>query len=169
MWKTSKFFNDKFIVKGSWNFDNALNFPHCKYLGADTETKLYYNGKLLSEDRAYRLCKKYSQKWVKSHFEVRAYAFMLSDGENFALFTNARDFLVCCAMMNVEVVFWYNARFDFAIFDYYFLTNGWTDVTERLSGQTRYGKLPHATYQSLNGPFLYTFQLQHQHLQGLRE
>ena len=159
MWQTSKFFNDKFIVKGSWNLSNALNFPHCKYLGADTETKLYYNDKLLSEDRAYRLCKKYSQKWVKSHFEVRAYAFMLSDGENFALFTNARDFLVCCAMMNVEVVFWYNARFDFAIFDYYFLTNGWTDVTERLAGQSRYGKLPHATYQSLNGEFGQRYQL----------
>lgn len=159
MWQTSKFFKDKFIVRGSWNFDNALNFPHCTYLGADTETKLYYRDTLLSEEHAYRLFKKHKQNWIKSNFEVRAYAFMLSDGDNFALFTNAEDFLKCCAMMNVKVVFWYNARFDFAIFDYYFLTNGWTDVTERLSGQSRYGKLPHATYQSLNGEFGQRYQL----------
>jgi hypothetical protein len=159
MWQTSKFFDDKFIVKGSWDFSTALNFPKCKYLGADTETKLFHKNKLLSEDEAYRLYKRHLQTYVKRNFEVRAYAFMLSDGDNFALFTNAKDFLTCCAMMHVEVVFWYNARFDFAIFDYYFLTNGWEDVTERLAGQSRYGKLPHGTFQSLNGEFGQRYQL----------
>ena len=161
MWQTSKFFKDKYIVVGDWKFDSALSFPHCKYLGADTETKLYCDGKLLSEDEAYHLyndvnkkgVRKHNQKWIKSHFEVKAYAFMLSDGENFALFQNADDFLTCCAMMNVEIVFWYNAKFDFAIFDYFFLVNGWNDVTVELAQDKRYRKLPAKTYQSLNGEF----------------
>ena len=73
MWQTSKFFKDKYIVVGDWKFDSALSFPHCKYLGADTETKLYCDGKLLSEDEAYHLyndvnkkgVRKHNQKWIK--------------------------------------------------------------------------------------------------------
>ena len=168
MWQKSKFFTDEYVVVGDWKFDSALSFPHCKQLAADTETKMYYHNKLLTEDKAYHLYndvdskgkRKHTQNWIKSNFEVRAYAFMLSDGENFALFQNACDFLTCCAMMNVETVFWYNARFDFAIFDYYFLTHGWEDATVRLAGQTRYGKLPHGTFASLNGEFGQRYQMQ---------
>lgn len=153
MWETSRFFKEKYYLVGDWNFKSAQSFPHVQNLGADTETKLYFDGKLLSDEDAYRLYKDNSQTWVKQHLEVRAYAFMLSDGENFALFQNANDFLVCCAMMNVKCVYWYNARFDFSIFDYFFLTNGWTDVTVEISKEQRYRKLPSKTYQSLNGEF----------------
>lgn len=160
-WQTSKFFKAPFIVVGTWDFQTAHKFPHVNALGADTETKLYYKGELLSEDRAYHLYNdkdrlgrpKHNQTWIKKNIEVRAYAFMLSDGENFALFQNAEDFIRCCAMMNVNTVFWYNARFDFAIFDYFFLTNDWHDVSEEIAGRSTYGKLPHGTYQSLNGSF----------------
>ena len=55
MWQTSKFFKDKYIVVGDWKFDSALSFPHCKYLGADNETELYCDGKLLSADEANHL------------------------------------------------------------------------------------------------------------------
>ena len=70
-------------------------------------------------DTVYNLYKQYGQAWIKKNLEVRAYAFTLSDGENFALFQNAEDFLTACAMFNVKRVFWYNAKSDFAIFDYY--------------------------------------------------
>lgn len=153
MWQTSRFFKQEYIVEGKWSFKSAQGFPRVDYVGADTETKLYLNDKLLSENEAYRLYKQHSQKWVKQHFEVRAYAFMISDGESFALFQNAEDFITCLCMMNVKYVFWYNARFDFAIFDYYFLSNDWHDVTTEISKDERYRKLPSKTYQSLNGEF----------------
>lgn len=158
-WVQSKIFQDKFYVSGTWRLDVAYLFPHCKYLGADTETKLYYNDKLLTEDEAYNLYKENGQKWCKENIEVRAYAFMLSDGENFALFQNCQDFLTACAMFNVNTVFWYNAKFDFPIFDYYMLTNGFKDVTEELAGRKTYGKLPSHTYQSLNGEFGQRYQM----------
>ena len=119
MWESSKFFNDKYISIG-WNLNFANSFPHCDYVACDTETKLYYDGELLSEDKAYELYRDNGQKWVRNNLEVKAYAFMISDGENFALFQNATDFLTCLSMLNVKRVFWYNARFDFAILDYYF-------------------------------------------------
>ena len=152
-WQKSKLFKQEYYIEGMWRLDVAYKFPHCKYLGADTETKLYYNDKLLSEDEAYNLYKRHGQKWCKENIEVRAYAFMLSDGENFALFQNCQDFLTACAMFNVNTVFWYNAKFDFSIFDYYMLTHNFKDVTEELAGKTKYGKLPSHTYQSLNGEF----------------
>lgn len=152
-WQTSKIFQEKFFIEGTWRLDVAYLFPHCKYLGADTETKLYFQDKLLTEDEAYNLYKENGQKWCKEHIEVRAYAFMLSDGENFALFQNCQDFITACAMFNVNTVFWYNAKFDFSIFDYYMLTHGFKDVTEELAGRTTYGKLPSHTFQSLNGDF----------------
>jgi len=159
MWKYSKFFKDKVWVEGNWNFKNANSFPKRKYLGADTETKLYYNGKLLSEDEAYNLYRNNGQAFVKQNVEVVAYAFMLSDGENFALFQNCEDFITACAMFQVDVVFWYNARFDFSIFDYYLLTNGWEDTTTKIKDKKNYGKLPSKTYQSLNGEYGQRYEL----------
>lgn len=160
-WQISKFFKQPFIVVGDWNFQSAQSFPHARTLAADTETKLYHKDEVLSEDRAYHLYNdkdrlgrvKHNQTWIKKNIEVRAYAYMLSDGKNFALFQNAEDFLRCCAMMNVKLVYWYNARFDFALFDYYFLTNGWKDISEEIAQKSVYGKLPHGVYESLNGSF----------------
>ena len=64
-------------------------------------------------------------------------------------------------MFNVKTVIWYNAKFDFALFDYYFLTNGWTDKTLALQGLgRRYGKLPDKTFSSLNSDFGQRYQMQ---------
>ena len=104
MWESSKFFSDKYISIG-WNLNFANSFPHCDYVACDTETKLYYDGELLSEDKAYELYRDNGQKWVRNNLEVKAYAFMISDGENFALFQNATDFLTCLSMLRR-----YNAR-----------------------------------------------------------
>lgn len=159
MWSTSSFFKDKFIDIGGWDLVHAYKVPHVKYLSADTETKLYYQDKLLSEDDAYNLYKENGQTWCKKNLEVRAYAFMLADDEHFLLFQNIEDFLTACSMLNVQVVFWYNAKFDFAIFDYYFLTNDWQDCTLRIAVDKRYKKLPDKTYQSLNGDFGQRYQM----------
>lgn len=134
---------------------------HCKYIAADTETKLYYNGKVLSEEEAYILFRDNGQKWFKENVEVKAYAFTISNGKGFALFDNAEDFLTACAMLNVKLVFWYNARFDFAIFDYYFLLNGWHDSTYEINKNKKHFKhLSDKTYSSLNGEFGQRYQMQ---------
>lgn len=154
-WKTANHFEDKYISLG-WDLRFHTKFPKVKYLSADTETKLYYNNKLLSESEAYHLYKDKGQQWIKENLEVRAYAFTLSDGENFALFTNPKDFLTACAMFRAKMIFWYNAKFDFAIFDYYILSNGWKNADDLIDvnkQSNRYGKLPANTYQSLDGDF----------------
>lgn len=159
-WQTAKHFKEPFIQIG-WELRYVQSFPHLVYASADTETKLYYNGHNVGERTVYKLYKKYGQAWCKTNLEVRAYAYTISDGKNFALFQNIEDFLTCCAMFNVKTVIWYNAKFDFALFDYYFLTNDWTDKTLALQGLgRRYGKLPDKTFSSLNGDFGQRYQMQ---------
>lgn len=159
-WQTAKHFKEPFIQIG-WELRYVQSFPHLVYASADTETKLYYNGHNVGERTVYKLYKKNGQAWCKTNLEVRAYAYTISDGKNFALFQNIEDFLTCCAMFNVKTVIWYNAKFDFALFDYYFLTNGWTDKTLALQGLgRRYGKLPDKTFSSLNSDFGQRYQMQ---------
>ncbi len=153
-WQTNKVFEQPFYVEGCWNLSSVSTFPKCEYLGADTETKLYLNDKLLSEDEVYNLYKNNGQDWIKKNVEVKCYAFMLSDGDNFVLFQTCHDFILACCMFRAKTIFWYNARFDFSIFDYYLLTNGWHDSTEEINKLNgRYGKLPSKTFQSLNGDY----------------
>lgn len=160
IWQQNKIFKEKFIVIGDWNFSSCDKFTHCDYVSADTETKLYYNNELLTEEKAHKLYKENGAKWCRCNIVVKPYAFMLSDGKSFALFQNIEDFLLCCAMMLVKIVFWYNAKFDFAIFDYYFLTNGWErseNAVKEFDGNRH--KLPHKTFQSLDGDFGQRYQL----------
>lgn len=152
-------FKSEVIKVGKWKISTFSDFPHCDVLSADTETKLYYKDKLLTDDDAYNLYKINGQSWCKENIEVVPYAFMLADFENFLIFNNAEDFLTACAMFNVSTVIWYNAKFDFAIFDYYFLTNGWVDKTQQIQGR-KYGKLPDKTYISLNSDFGQRYQMQ---------
>ena len=160
IWQTNKIFKKRFIVVGEWNLNNFSNFPRSDYLGADTETKLYYNNKLLTEKEAHDLYEKNGAKWCRMNIVVNAYAYMLSDGNNFVLFEDIEDFLLCCATMLVKKVFWYNAKFDFSIFDYYFETHNWKTSEYRIEnfGYDR-KKLPKDTYQSLNGDFGQRYQL----------
>ena len=159
MWENSRYFKEEYFVVGKWKLNTAKYFPKREYLSADTETKLYYNNKLLNEEDAHKLFIDKGQKWCKENLEVRAYAFMLSDGEDFVLFQNCEDFLTACAMFSVKLVFWYNAKFDFSIIDYYMLSNGWKSGDDIIKNQKNYGKLPDKTYQSLNGDFGQRYQL----------
>ena len=159
-WQENKIFQMPFIVIGNWNFSTYEKFSHCKYVSADTETKLYYKNELLTENRAYELYKLYGAKWCRTNIIVKAYAFMLSDGENFALFQCIEDFILCCATMLVDKVFWYNAKFDFAIFDYFFAINHWErsqDVVEKFNKQKH--KIHTNVFQSMDGDFGQRYQI----------
>ena len=153
------FFDEAYI-------DNITFYPyteteHYEYIAADTETKLYFNGELLTEEAAYEIYRDNGQAYFKTHVEVRAYAYTMSTGKGFACFLNIEDFLTACSMLNVKTVFWYNARFDFSIFDYYFLTHDWKDATFRIAENNgRYKHLADKTYTSLNGEFGQRYQMQ---------
>lgn len=159
-WQENNIFKMPFIVIGNWNFSTYEKFSHCDYVSADTETKLYYKNELLSEQKAYELYKNFGAKWCRTNIVVKAYAFMLSDGINFALFQCIEDFILCCATMLVKRVFWYNARFDFAIFDYYFAINHWErsqDVVENFNKQKH--KIHTNVFQSMDGDFGQRYQI----------
>lgn len=158
-WQYNNYFKDKFIIIGNWNFKTINNFSRCEYISADTETKLYYKNELLTEEQAYKFYKLKGAKWCRQNIVVKAYAYTISDGENFALFTNIEDFLLCCSTMLVKMVFWYNAKFDFSQFDYYFETNNWKTSQEIIDENENWKKLPDKTYQSLNGDFGQRYQL----------
>lgn len=159
-WQENKIFKLPFVVIGNWNFSTYEKFSHCDYVSADTETKLYYNGELLTEQKAYEYYKMFGAKWCRTNIVVKAYAFMLSDGENFALFQCIEDFIKCCATMLVKKVFWYNAKFDFSIFDYYFAINKWErsqEVVENFNKQRH--KIHTNVFQSMDGEFGQRYQL----------
>lgn len=145
--------------------DDLFFFPYAKVkkfdiVSADTETKLYYNEKLLDDGTSSKLFKDNGQQWFKENVEVKAYAYTLSTGKGFALFQCAKDFLTACAMLNVKVVVWYNAKFDFSIFDYYLLSNGWKNATERIKdNKKQYQHLQDKTYTSLENDFGQRYQM----------
>lgn len=159
-WQKNNIFQDKFIAIGEWNFSSCDKFSRCDYISADTETKLFLNGNLLTEEKANELYRKKGAKWCRQNIEVRPYAFTISNGSSFALFTNIEDFLLCCATMLVKKVFWYNAKFDFALFDYYFATHNWKESEEVVKefNKERH-KICDKTFQSLNGDFGQRYQL----------
>ena len=79
-WSENDLFKEPFIVIGKWNFSNSKNFSHCEYVSADTETKLYYCNELLSEEKASEFYKNNGADWCRENIQVKAYAFMLSNG-----------------------------------------------------------------------------------------
>ena len=155
----SKYFTEPFYSTEGWCLRSAYNFPRREYLAADTETKLYYNNEVIDEDTAYNLYKNNDNMWFKLNVEVRAYAFILSDGTDTVIFQNITDFMRACGMFHVKRVFWYNAKFDFAIFDYHFLTNEWLDATTEIEKNNRYHKFPHKTFINLAGDFGQRYEL----------
>ena len=160
--RVAKHYKMPYYTFGEWTLEHYTKMPKVDYLSADTETKLYLNDKTISSDELYKITSKLDKPndFIKKNIEVKAYAFMLSDGVNFACFQCIEDFLLTCAMMHVKRVYWYNARFDFALFDYYLLTNKWNDITTLLEeDRKRYRKMPSNTYQNLIGDFGQRYQM----------
>lgn len=160
-WQKSKFFKEEFYVyKDTIDLNILTKFPKKDILSADTETKLYYRGRKITDDQAYLFYKEKGQDWCKQNIEVRCYAFMIADDKDFFIFKNADDFLTACAMFRSKYIYWYNAKFDFAIFDYFLLSNKWKNaeyIIQKRKG--KYGKMPDKTFASLNGEFGQRYQL----------
>lgn len=142
------YFKDVYYSNKEVNWNNPLSIS---FMAGDTETHLYYNGKLLSEEEAEYLMENNGQTWCRCNINVVAWSFMLSNDEYFFCFTNIEDFMLACSMLRVKTVVWYNAKFDFAIFDYYFLKNEWNYSNDIINERGIYGKLPANTFNSLHG------------------
>lgn len=162
VFQSNKIFRGRFINVGDWKIDSFKKFPHENILSADTETKMYMFDDLINEDQAKFIynSKKFGPKFFKQNVIVKPYAFMLSNGKNFLLFEEIEDFLLAISLFNAKIVFWYNAKFDFSIFDYYFLTNDWKLANDIITDKNKYGKLPSKTYSSLDGDFGQRYQMQ---------
>lgn len=159
LWKESKYLKEKYIAI-NWNFSQPACVERVPIVSADTETKMYDDkDRLLSAEKASDIYKTFGQEYARLHIKVKAYAFTIAYEDKFALFQCAEDFLTALAMLNVKLVTWYNARFDYAIFDYFFLTHDWTEVQEEIGKSKRYRKMPAKTYQSLNGDYGQRYQM----------
>lgn len=121
------------------------------FMAGDTETHLYYDEKLLTEEKAEELMKINGQTWCRKNIHVKAWAFLLANDTCFFCFQCIEDFMMACSLLRVSTVVWYNAKFDFAIFDYYFLSNNWMYSNDIIKKRGIYGKLPPDTFNSLHG------------------
>lgn len=164
--KESKLFVKKYYSYG-WDFTSISTITKCSCVSADTETQLLRDNKILDNDEVYKYYQECTNEFsrlslndFRKNIHVKAWALTISDGYNFALFQCVEDFLTAIAYMQVDTVIWYNAKFDFSIFDYYFLTHNWTnadDIIESIKGTK---KMPENVYKSLNGDFGQRYQMQ---------
>lgn len=122
-------------------FTNGFN--RIEWVGADTETHTYIDGKLVSENELLELGKIHNTSWFREHAVVHTYAWLISDGRHFAWFETFEEFCEFCAQHKVSAVWWYNAKFDFSAIDYHMLKNGWEEQ--------RRGRLSHMRFNSLHG------------------
>lgn len=116
-----------------------------EWAAADTETLTFIDGVALSEAEIKALGGTRKTSWFRKHTTVRAYAWIISDGVHLAIFPDFEQFAAFCAEKMVSVVWWYNAKFDFANIDYEILKSGWK-MQER-------GKLGHCCFRSLHSEF----------------
>lgn len=127
----------------------------CPILAGDTETHTFVDGVLLSEEEIKELFAEqddngnyiHGATWAREHVTVQAYAWLLSDGRKWAYLETFDEFVDFCVQHQTHSVWWYNAKFDFAFFDYEMLTNGWQGV--RLAKKQ---KLKDKQFASLHGP-----------------
>lgn len=150
--EVSKYEHEYFVQSYYSNLNINWYNPQCiRIMAGDTETHLYYNDELLTEEHAAKLMHDNGQSWCRRNIHVKAWAFMLATDEVFICFQNIEDFLKACALLRVRKVFFYGAKFDFAIFDYYFLTHDWKLSNDIVHEKNTYSKISERSYNSLHG------------------
>lgn len=94
-------------------------------LAADTETHTLIDGVLVSSEELEELGNKMPESFFREHCTVHCYAWLVSDGRRMAWLESFEEFTLFCAEHKTRCVWWYNAKFDFAIIDWHLLTSGW--------------------------------------------
>lgn len=113
-------------------------------IAADTETHTLIDGVLVSSEELEKLGETMPESFFRQHCTVHCYAWLVSDGRRFAWLETFKEFTDFCVEHMVRCVWWYNAKFDFAVMDWHLLAEGWT-LSEGKRGIDR-------SYRSLHGP-----------------
>lgn len=144
----------RYFKESYYNEETIIDFnnpPHVKFAAADTETRMYLDGKMVDATEASKLYVEKGSTYIRQNLEVRGWAFMLYFDHTFLEFQNIEDWLTAVAVLRIDTIVWYNARFDYALFDYYFLTHNWKQSQERVDKKKSYGKITGDTFQNLIG------------------
>ena len=96
-----------------------------KWVAGDTETYLYIDGVKVSESEHLKLGREKPQSWIRTHTRVECYAWLISDGVHFAWLETFDEYVEFCCKHKIKSIWWYNAKFDFSIIDYYLLKENW--------------------------------------------
>lgn len=120
------------------DFEDTLKV---KWVAGDTETYTFINGKKVSEAELIKLGKTQPQSWFREHCSVQCYAWLISDGVHFAWLESFDEYVEFCCLHKIKSVWWYNAKFDFAIFDYELLTSGWETGSDEQSKDKTFNSL----------------------------
>ena len=97
----------------------------------DLETLQFTDGKILNDDELFAFYKQVNENgdlihnisFAREHTKTRAWAWLIGNDEKFAICENFDEYCVFCKNHNVKQIWFYNAKFDFAFFDYALLTN----------------------------------------------
>lgn len=112
-----------------------------KWVACDTETYLYIDGRKVPERELLELGKTQSQAWFREHCTVKCYAYLVSDGTHFAWLESFEEYVEFMCLHKVKNIWWYNAKFDFAILDYDLLSRGWKVNTAEEDKNETYNSL----------------------------
>ena len=116
------------------------------YVALDTETKVYVDGKLLTDAQIKQMCAqtrrvkgedtpRYPVSWWREHAEVRAWAYIIYAPEGFAIAETWEEFSELLARLHVRVGWWYYAPFDYAVLDSDMLCRGYEYVEKVTPGK----------------------------------
>lgn len=112
-----------------------------KWVACDTETYLYIDGRKVPERELLELGKTQPQAWFREHCTVKCYAYLVSDGTHFAWLESFEEYVEFMCLHKVKNIWWYNAKFDFAILDYDLLSRGWKVNTSEEDKNETYNSL----------------------------
>lgn len=122
-----------------------------KYVAMDTETKVYIDGKILSDSEVRAMCGEYNTvggervyryppSWWREHARVECWAWIIYAPEGFAICESFEEFADLCIQLRIKSAWWYYAPFDFALIDSELLSRGWKQ-TERAKNPREYSEL----------------------------
>ncbi len=142
----SEYFSGGYISDAPFDFKNS---KAVEYAAAKEFLKMTYQGRRLSDDAAERMLSVNGLERVKCDVSVMPEYLALTIPEHTFLFRNVDDFMIACSMLRISTVIWYNAKHAFSLFDYYFLSHGWTLASETVAMRDTFGKIGHGNYTSL--------------------
>ena len=81
----------RYFKEAYYNEETIIDFnnpPHVKFAAADTETRMYLDGKMVDAEEASKLYVNKGSTYIRQNLEVRGWAFMLYFDHTFLEFQN---------------------------------------------------------------------------------